>query len=614
MSYHKLLFAVVVCFFVGMGVARAGTITVDTTANEDPFDAANPGNGKCGLREAIAWSNFKNGKGPAPVTTDCKAQATVGNNTIVLKDGMTYKLDTIDSTSASDPQNNFTGTPAIQTVITIQGNATIQNPQDNGPFFRAFQIVDRGDLTLDGVTIEGFRVDNGPASNNSGGAINNQGVLTVKNATFFSNQAPRAGCISSEPSKLGTGKLTISDSVFQLCRAFIPDHGSGNGDGGFGGAIMSVGPKAPTTIKNSLFESNLANLAGAGVVIGTTSGRHSTISNSVFLFNLLLGDLQSGNPICIGGSSLVHAQAIMGGLGIGDPIDVDRSTFSDNSTCTDSLIGSAPILSAGGAITLTHVTITNNNGGGIASTSSNVHVQDTIVAGNFVDGREGPYSACFGTVISDGNNLIGDVEGCQFMEANGDIIGPVDCGEGVKAPIDARLDFMDPGPPALPFYQPAQDSPAMAAGSGGSTIGATEFAWDAMTKPFDVCASLNEGYTTGATGATGSTGVTGTTGSKGSNGSAGGSGSSGGSSGPTGGSTGTTGSTGGTTGSQGGNIMDRASGQGGACSLTRRETATSTVAILTPETHNLAWPIYLILVTLPPLLYRLKRIKTAARS
>ncbi|CAN5637883.1 hypothetical protein BH20VER1_BH20VER1_29540 [soil metagenome] len=95
------------------------------------------------------------------------------------------------------------------------------------------------------VTLRNLTVRNGFSSSNDGGAIFNQGTLTITNCKFFENQTSpnwSGGAIVTY------GPLTITDSEFAFNK--------GGGGGGLGGAIvLSVTPG--TLAPGSLFRKDL---------------------------------------------------------------------------------------------------------------------------------------------------------------------------------------------------------------------------------------------------------------------------------------------------------------------------------------------------------------------
>ncbi|HEY53839.1 MAG TPA: hypothetical protein G4N94_10315, partial [Caldilineae bacterium] len=130
----------------------------------------------CYLEDAIDAAN--NG------TTVGGCTGSSGPDTIILDVAEVYLFYTL---------------PTITSEITIDGRGNaITGDGFEGVFFVAFS----GNLTLDNVTISG-----GSAS--KGGAVNNEGQLTVINSTFFNNSASNGG-----GAIYSAAKITVTNSTF----------------------------------------------------------------------------------------------------------------------------------------------------------------------------------------------------------------------------------------------------------------------------------------------------------------------------------------------------------------------------------------------------------------
>lgn len=105
---------------------------------------------------------------------------------------------------------------------------------------------------------------------------------------------------------------------------------------------------------------------------------------------------------------------------------VGNSTVSIfNSTISGNVVGIG-IGSGDSTVNLNHVTVTSNTLVGITNGGNGtVNLKNTILAGNAND--------CFGTLTSQGYNLIGSNESCDFVSSTGDIVGTE------ANPIDPKL-------------------------------------------------------------------------------------------------------------------------------------------------------------------------------
>ncbi len=278
---------------------------------------------------------------PATVTTadqlyDCIAAANAGSGgTITL--GADIDLTTLTTSPL----------PQISSTITLEGAGYAI---DGGGIVQIFDVGATagatGNLTVNQATLQ-----NGSAD--SGGAIHNQGVVTVTGSTFSDNEATGAsgGGIFN-----GGGTVTVSSSTFSGNSARLGGGGihaaggavtvsnstlSGNAAFFAGGGIFNEGGTLAVT--NSTVSGNTADAAGGG--ISHTGSGIITVSNSTFF----------GNEVTRGGATFLASLDSTANLAAnifadsvnGDNCDI-RGTFNDNgynlsddTTCTDGGTGSA---------------------------------------------------------------------------------------------------------------------------------------------------------------------------------------------------------------------------------------------------------------------------------
>jgi len=207
-----------------------------------------------------------NGGNTATNATGCPVTPSVtddtGGETVSTCDFATLQ-------SAVDIANNddraisitCTGTIIFEDELTIGGSVVINNDSGGEVIFdetgddnRFFFLYRGASLTLNGFTLQ-----NG--NGNNGGAIQNNGTLTITNSTFIGNSTSfSGGAIYND------GTLTVSNSTF-----------TGNSTDFYGGAIRNEGT---LTITNSTFTDNLGDEGGA-----ISNARTLTISNSTFTGN-----------------------------------------------------------------------------------------------------------------------------------------------------------------------------------------------------------------------------------------------------------------------------------------------------------------------------------------
>ncbi len=221
-------------------------------------------------------------------------------------------------------------------------------------------------------------------------------LLTVSNILFSSNLDEAlniGGTISSG------GSLMVSGCTFS------------NNSGLTAGAILSTGS---STVIDSTFIENLSRYCGAIMYSG--SGTSNRVSGCTFARNV--GRAHSGAIFL---STLLW-------------LDVDNSTFVENRTGSDPtpFTAGAIKMAASAQLTLSSVTIHSNSifecgAGGIMTSSFNLTMDHTIVAGN-IGGicypSPAPYIApdIRGPIVSGGFNLIGSSDGTYSFDPS-DLIG-----------------------------------------------------------------------------------------------------------------------------------------------------------------------------------------------
>ena len=233
--------------------ASTNTITVNNTT--DP--ATTSGNGFCTLREAIDNANAKSDT----TAGDCAAGA--GTDTINFSVSGTITLGS--------------GLPAIVNTLTIDG--TGQTVTIDGASSFGILVVDSlATLNLQFLTLADGKAKgtSGTTGGNAeGGAISNQGTLTVTNCTFSDNASGWAG--GGIFNDFGAGTLTVTNCIF-----------SGNTGGlsatGAGAAIDIA--QGTGIVTNSTFSGN-SGYTGGGIFNESTL----TVTDSTFSGN---SDLDGG--------------------------------------------------------------------------------------------------------------------------------------------------------------------------------------------------------------------------------------------------------------------------------------------------------------------------------
>ena len=363
------------------GRALLAAFVVDSTL--DTVDV-NPGDGIAAdaaglvtLRAAIQESN-----------------ALPGADTITLPAG-TYTLllvgpgEDLAASGDLDLRDNVTLTGAGADVTIIDGIS-----QD-----RVFDVMTGIIARVSGVKITG-----GAAvfSEEDGGGIRNQGLLTLTNDVLRSNSASGGG--GAIASYGASSTLTISDSRFEL--------NSSNGSVG-GGAIFN---SSLTTVTRGVLVGNSSNGNGGAIVNsgGSLSLLQSTIKSNGAGLGAKGGGIYNNAALAVNYST-ISGNIASDGAGLANvnfsgttAVTMLLATVSGNSASNR---GGGIYTDVGATILITDSTITANTaaaeGGGIYRQSP-VTMEGSILAGNTA-GLSG--SSIFGVLTSLGHNLIGSTAG-----------------------------------------------------------------------------------------------------------------------------------------------------------------------------------------------------------
>jgi hypothetical protein len=341
------------------------------------------------------------------------AQTTGGATTINLDPG-SYTLTSIDNVPQSGIGAN--GLPLVISEITINAAdaATTIIERDSGaPFFRIFDVAANGSLTLKGLTVRGG-VD-------IGGGILNFGVLNVSDSIITENHGRSDG-----GGIFNLGRLNLTRSFVILNSASLE-----------GAGILNSG--TAVVLDSSISENFRASGAGGISNSGTMTVQNSTINDNT-------------------------ADAAGGVLNSG-VMDITNTTLANNGA---GFVGGGVVTSSG-TLKITDSTISGNfaialfsfpsTGGGILNRAGGLlEIQNTIVALNTVTATAIPFSIqgpdCSGTITSLGNNIIGDLTGCDISLAVGDLV--TDPGLG---------DFVDDETPGGGHFPLLVSSPAINRGN-----------------------------------------------------------------------------------------------------------------------------------------------------
>jgi hypothetical protein len=311
---------------------------------------------------------------------------------------------------------DVTGTVNLATPLdTLQGELEIRGP-GAGQFtvrrgttavgtFRIFKVMGSAEVEISRVTVTNGRVTPASPPPNSGGGIENEGTLSLREVVVSDNtvtefaQAFGGGIASS-------GELTLVGSTVSENEA------SGENAMGFaaasGGGIHNTGMLSlqDSTVSDNSASATVApghsaSASGGGI----NSSTSLTIDRSTVSGNTALLSMSSGSPDASGGG--IDAS--------GSALTIQRSTVSGNQAVASG--AGAPDLMGGGIFEITgstnvnSVTVAGNRAFEGANLWGNPTLQNTIIAAPGL----GPNCEVIGSPDSQGHNLE-DANSCGLTE------------------------------------------------------------------------------------------------------------------------------------------------------------------------------------------------------
>jgi hypothetical protein len=351
------------------------------------------------------------GPGAATLAIDGGGLSTVfvvasGNSTI---SGLTIQNGVALASSACPNGGVCGGGIFIESgaALTLNDSTVQNNGADNS---YGGGVFNRGTLTMSNVAMAHNHADHG-----YGGGLYNAGTATI-NGGSFTHDAANSGWGGG----IFNGVYNSGTATLEIVGCFL---GANGADGGYGGALFNGGVNnatgnAAVTISNSTFSSNTAALGYGGGI--NNGGYMNPSGNATVTIN---GSTFTGNTAFKG-----YGGAIFGGgymTSSTNQITISNSTFSGNVTDQGyggaiyngrvTSLGTWPILAVANS-TFSGNTAPSGYGGAIFNQngppSPNIdgiaNLGSCIVTGNTAD-LGGPNIA--GTIVSQGNNLIGDPSG-----------------------------------------------------------------------------------------------------------------------------------------------------------------------------------------------------------
>ena len=252
-----------------------------------------------------------------------------GNSIFIIADGITFNINNLKLTNSTAMGNGG--------AIYNEGNLTVINSTltNNTATNYGGAIYNDGGLTVTNCTLTGNTASNG-------GAITNffKGSLAVTSTTLTGNSATcNGGSINNY------GSLTVTDSTF-----------AGNTAASYGGAIENYGT---LTLTNSTLTGNSAAYTGGAI------------------FNAMMGTSTVTNCTLTGNTATIYGGAIYNGGS--STVTVTNSTLKNNTVIND---GGA--IYNDGNVTVTNSTLTGNNAtnGGAIFNEGYITVTNSTLTGN----------------------------------------------------------------------------------------------------------------------------------------------------------------------------------------------------------------------------------------
>ena len=278
--------------------------------------------------------------GPVPVTILLSGEKVIGlaqsttidgGGKITLSGGGATRLFSVSGAGSSLSLKNLaltSGNAAAGGAINNNGQLTIAGSTlfaNNAPGGIGGAIYNAGIATITNSALSG----NAAAAAGLGGGIDNVGILTIVNSTLSGNFGGSGG-----GAIINGNNLVIRNSTFD-----------NNQSTNSGGAIANV--SGPLTISGSTFFSNTSSFSDGGALFN--NGGRFTVTTSVFYSNTSGfggGGIYNDAKGAVAGSTLPGNKASIGGSGGG----IYNSLFGESTIGTSALYNNSAAVGVGGGI------------------------------------------------------------------------------------------------------------------------------------------------------------------------------------------------------------------------------------------------------------------------
>jgi hypothetical protein len=374
MLHHKYSFqhlSLILAFTLLASLAAPAASVLAAPPPPDPSPVqhgSNPQAGAPAPLEADATLTVTNTGDSGTGSLRAAIAAAAAGDTIVFNSSLAGQVIVLTSAQLDITKNLTIDGTALASRISISGNKAR----------RVFNVSNNASLTLKGVA-----VINGLASDGAGLNVASGATLNLSACLLSGNVA----------SNFGGGVYNYGTLRVSGCTV------SGN-QAAWGGGIEN---RATLAITDTTFITNIATSGGAGA---ETYGGTVTVARSAFIDN----SAYNGSTVGSGGG-------FQSDPGTGNVL-LTNVTFSGNRARGSTDDGGGGIMSYGGTLYLTNVTMLNNSsatrGGGISTAAgyaTTIYFKNSILTGNTAGGAA---SDLYGAFNSQDYNLIGTTTGATF--------------------------------------------------------------------------------------------------------------------------------------------------------------------------------------------------------
>jgi CSLREA domain-containing protein len=292
--------------------------------------------------------------------------STVANNHALYSGGGVYNYSGTLTLNDSTVANNAAETTHGGGIYNYSGTLTLNNTtvSTNTAGVHGGGILNGGTLTLNSATVADNTADSDHDVSGNGGGIWNDAWLILKNSTVADNTAIYGGGIYND-----------GDNTVLLSKSTVADNDCGYS----GGGIYNDNSLATVRLLKSTVNGNDAGMGHGGGICN--SGGDLSLDNCTVSGNT---SGQSGGGIYTGGS-----------------LWLEFTTVASNTADRDA--------------------DASGDGGGVYVSGGTAQTRNTIIGDNQDWQSHAP--DCWGTLTSEGYNLLEDTAGCTFTPTTGDITG-----------------------------------------------------------------------------------------------------------------------------------------------------------------------------------------------